>query len=80
MFVVLMAVGTGKAQHSATRILSATRAASDGAIAAVDAAGPREDGSIGGLKAKFVNVNGIRTRYYEAGKGEPMILIHAEQG
>ena len=38
------------------------------------AAGP--DGSIGGLKAKFVDVNGVRTRYYEAGQGEPMVMIH----
>ena len=27
-----------------------------------------QDGSIGGLKAKFVDVNGTRTRYYEAGR------------
>jgi 2-hydroxy-6-oxonona-2,4-dienedioate hydrolase len=39
-----------------------------------------EDGSIGGLKAKFVDVNGIRTRYYEMGSGEPMVMIHAEEG
>ncbi|MGI9235909.1 MAG: alpha/beta fold hydrolase [Woeseiaceae bacterium] len=32
--------------------------------------------SIGGYEAKFVDVNGIRTRYYEAGSGEPMILLH----
>ena len=34
------------------------------------------DGSIGGLKAKFIDVNGIRARYYEAGQGEPMVLLH----
>jgi pimeloyl-ACP methyl ester carboxylesterase len=34
------------------------------------------DGSIGGLKAKFVDVNGVKARYYEAGQGEPMVLIH----
>jgi pimeloyl-ACP methyl ester carboxylesterase len=39
-----------------------------------------EDGSIDGLKAKFVDVNGIRTRYYELGRGEPIVLIHAEEG
>lgn len=26
--------------------------------------------------AKFVDVDGIRTRYFEAGKGEPMLLLH----
>ena len=34
------------------------------------------DGSIGGLTAKFTEVDGIRTRYYEYGQGEPMVLIH----
>ena len=33
-------------------------------------------GSIGGYEAKFVDVNGIRTRYYEAGSGEPLVLFH----
>lgn len=33
------------------------------------------DGSIAGLDAKFVDVNGTRTRYYEVGDGEPMLLI-----
>jgi 2-hydroxy-6-oxonona-2,4-dienedioate hydrolase len=28
------------------------------------------NGSIGGFEAKFVDVNGIRTRYYEVGQGE----------
>jgi len=35
-------------------------------------------GSLGGLEAKFVDVNGVRTRYYEAGQGEPMLLVHGE--
>jgi len=35
-----------------------------------------QDGSIGGLQAKFVDLNGIKARYYEAGQGEPMLLIH----
>jgi len=33
-------------------------------------------GSIGGYEAKFVDVNGIRTRYYDVGSGEPMLLLH----
>lgn len=32
--------------------------------------------SIGGQQAKFVDVNGIRTRYYDVGSGEPFILVH----
>lgn len=38
------------------------------------AAGP--DGSVGGLKSKFVNVNGVKARYYDEGQGEPMVMIH----
>ena len=35
-------------------------------------------GSLGGLEAKFVDVKGVGTRYYEAGQGEPMVLVHGE--
>jgi pimeloyl-ACP methyl ester carboxylesterase len=28
------------------------------------------------LHSKFVDVNGIQARYYEAGSGEPMVMIH----
>lgn len=35
-------------------------------------------GSLGGLEAKFVDVNGVRTRYYEAGRGESLLLVHGE--
>ncbi len=40
------------------------------------AAAPSPNGEINGLKASFVDVNGIRTRYYEMGQGEPMIMLH----
>ncbi len=36
------------------------------------------NGEVAGLKAKYVDVNGIRTRYYEMGQGEPMVLVHGE--
>jgi len=36
------------------------------------------DGSVAGLKAKFVDVAGVRTRYYEYGQGEPLVLVHGE--
>jgi 2-hydroxy-6-oxonona-2,4-dienedioate hydrolase len=39
-------------------------------------AAPNRDGSIDGLHAKFIMVNGVRTRYYDYGQGEPMLLIH----
>jgi 2-hydroxy-6-oxonona-2,4-dienedioate hydrolase len=35
-----------------------------------------ENGSVQGFEAKFVDIDGIRTRYYEVGKGEPMVLVH----
>ncbi len=34
------------------------------------------DGGIGGLKASFADVKGVRTRYYEMGQGEPLLLLH----
>jgi len=39
-------------------------------------AAPGPNASIGGLTAKFVDVKGVKTRYYEAGQGVPMVLIH----
>jgi 2-hydroxy-6-oxonona-2,4-dienedioate hydrolase len=31
---------------------------------------------IDGLKSKFIDVGGVHTRYYEEGRGEPIVLIH----
>jgi len=45
-----------------------------GQAGAIGAPGP--DGSIGVLKAKFVDVKGVTTRYYDEGRGDPMVLIH----
>jgi 2-hydroxy-6-oxonona-2,4-dienedioate hydrolase len=36
------------------------------------------NGEVAGLRAQFISVNGIRTRYYEMGQGEPMVLVHGE--
>lgn len=30
-------------------------------------------------EAKFIDVNGIRTRYFDGGKGEAMLLVHGGQ-
>lgn len=38
--------------------------------------GVDEAGSIGGFAAEFVEVDGIRTRYYDVGSDEPLVLIH----
>jgi pimeloyl-ACP methyl ester carboxylesterase len=45
-----------------------------GGQAAASAA--NDPASIQGLTSKFVDVNGVRTRYYEMGQGEPMVLVH----
>jgi 2-hydroxy-6-oxo-6-(2'-carboxyphenyl)-hexa-2,4-dienoate hydrolase len=34
------------------------------------------DASIGGLEARFVDVDGIMTRYYDEGSGDPLLLVH----
>jgi pimeloyl-ACP methyl ester carboxylesterase len=34
------------------------------------------NGGVAGLEPKFGDIGGIRTRYYEMGQGEPMLLIH----
>ena len=36
----------------------------------------KTDASIDGLTAKFVDVGGIRTRYYDYGQGEPIVMLH----
>src|SRR5580692_2957976 len=43
-----------------------------GSFAAAEVA---PNGDIDGLKSKFVDVKGVRTRYYEYGSGEPLVLL-----
>src|SRR6266545_2703942 len=45
---------------------------------AIDTEQARQTGSILGYQAKFVDVDGIRTRYYEIGEGNPetIVLVH----
>ena len=38
--------------------------------------GVSQSGSIGGYEAKFIDVNGARTRYYDVGSGEVILLVH----
>jgi 2-hydroxy-6-oxonona-2,4-dienedioate hydrolase len=37
---------------------------------------PSPNGEVDGLKARFIDVQGQRTRYYDYGKGETLLLIH----
>ena len=57
-------------------ILMAAAAASIVWAPASGQTAPSASGSVGGLTAKFVDVKGVKARYYEAGQGEPMVLIH----
>jgi 2-hydroxy-6-oxo-6-(2'-carboxyphenyl)-hexa-2,4-dienoate hydrolase len=41
-------------------------------------ASPSRDSRLMG-EAKFVDVNGIRTRYFDGGTGEPLVLVHGGQ-
>jgi len=45
-------------------------------VAASPADTPDPQSEIAGLKSKFVDVKGVPARYYEAGSGEPMVMIH----
>jgi hypothetical protein len=47
-----------------------------GATQSVPADSVSPSASIGGHQAKFVDVNGVRTRYYDVGSREPILLIH----
>src|SRR4051812_18355294 len=40
------------------------------------AAGPPAEANIGGFEAKYIDAGGIRTRFYDVGSGEPMVLVH----
>jgi len=45
-------------------------------VLAGQAPGVGPNGENGGFTAKFIDAGGIRTRYYEEGKGETMVLVH----
>ncbi|MFZ3216015.1 MAG: alpha/beta hydrolase [Candidatus Acidiferrales bacterium] len=37
---------------------------------------PNPQSEIGGLQSKFVDVNSVKARYYEAGEGDAMVMVH----
>ncbi len=51
-----------------------------GQAAADRPAGVGPNGELDGLQAKFVDVNGVSTRYFDYGEGEPIVLIHGGVG
>ncbi len=62
--------GTGKATL-ATILLAACTSLAPTAFAQV---GPNAEN--GGFTARFIDVDGVRTRYYDEGDGEPLVLVH----
>lgn len=44
------------------------------AVSFAQSAAPKT--SVGGFEANFVDVNGINTRYYDEGSGDPLLLVH----
>ena len=66
-------------QRSAATVISLVMAlgALSATVMAQDAAAPDlARSSVGGHMARLVDVGGIQARYYEAGAGEPLILLH----
>jgi len=47
-----------------------------GALTLAGCSSTDQRASIDGLTAKFIDVEGVETRYYEYGEGEPMVLVH----
>ncbi len=43
-------------------------------------AGVGPNGEVDGLTAKFVDIGGVRTRYFDYGKGEVVVLVHGGVG
>lgn len=61
----------------AIAILATAALAQAGPSAASDATyNPAPNAEVDGLKARFIDVAGQRTRYYDYGHGEPILLIH----
>jgi len=62
-------------------LLHCARAAFAAALLMAPLAGPAiaadvSQSEVSGLKSKFIDVDGVRARYYEEGSGEPLVLIH----
>jgi 2-hydroxy-6-oxonona-2,4-dienedioate hydrolase len=64
------------AQRAAALFACATIFMACGAASVLAQDKPDPKSEIGGLKSKFVSVNHIQARYYEAGEGEPMVMVH----
>jgi len=52
-----------------------------GPVAAAERpAGVGPNGELEGLTAKFIDVNGVSTRYFDYGQGEPIVMVHGGFG
>jgi 2-hydroxy-6-oxonona-2,4-dienedioate hydrolase len=78
MHDALKGTAIGRWRRLATATAAALALAFPGGLQAArpGQAAAKPDGSIDGLSAKFVSVGGIRTRYYDYGQGEPIVMLH----
>jgi 2-hydroxy-6-oxonona-2,4-dienedioate hydrolase len=79
----LRTFGARAARVIAPLSLAALLAAGSGATALAQAkrpAGVGPNGEVDGLTAKFTDVGGVSTRYYDYGKGEVIVLVHGGMG
>lgn len=65
-----------KGSRDLTTLLLALGAIAFSASLRAQPPGVSPDGAIDGLKPRFVDVDGVRTRYYDYGTGEPILLVH----
>ncbi|OFV82766.1 MAG: hypothetical protein A2W26_03275 [Acidobacteria bacterium RBG_16_64_8] len=66
----------GRGKRRTTAIAIAVTLSLGGLATRAQAPAVSPTGSVGGLEAKFIDVQGVRTRYYEMGQGETILLVH----
>ena len=78
MYGALMKISSRRSRLLGWAVATAAALALSFVGGSLQAARPaaKPDGSIDGLTAKFVDVGGIRTRYYDYGQGEPIVMLH----
>lgn len=56
--------------------MAAAWVAAPGEFARAQTARVSTNAAVGGLEPRFIDVDGVRTRYYDYGQGEPVVLVH----
>src|SRR6266550_7345545 len=68
--------GTDVHRYAITAVVGLVLSLAGCATSNIQNFGVSQSGSIGGYEAKFIDVNGARTRYYDVGSGEVILLVH----